>query len=341
LCDFNIICGNSQDYGASIGKCTISKNGRNYLSSHRSRKFPVDNPSLTGNEDEAAHSIKENRKRHLSVDASKSQNGTSTMSPIHKKGTHDNFPTSTNSYHTLTMPSYCSVTKAAHAENIYNSTSDNSRNNNYVSACMVLHTSKHNKPCNKVVSFVDTSTAKITMSTISNDEKMIVPKQHTDLTQLMEQQIKDITSAMSQKYKSTIQQMQQTHIAQMIEIITKQKEQELDIENLQNTQMKIKENLEAKMDTKIEQQTNLLTSLVSMIRDLKEDKNNRNNNKTEQTTQSPTDDNNVLINPGDMTDCSYLEEEETSEHAESTDQSERQPMKVMLILPLTIKLILE
>jgi CRISPR/Cas system CSM-associated protein Csm4 (group 5 of RAMP superfamily) len=110
-----------------------------------------------------------------------------------------------------------------------------------------------------VVSFVDTSTAEITMSTMSTDERMIVPKYQSNLTQL--------------KYESTIQQMQKTNIAQMNEIITKQKEHESKIEQLQNSQIKIKENLEMKMDNKIEQQTNLLMSLVLMkIHDMKEDK---------------------------------------------------------------------
>jgi hypothetical protein len=91
----------------------------------------------------------------------------------------------------------------------------------------------NNKPSDKAVSFVDTSTAEIAINTISNDDKMIVPKQHTDLIQIMEKQIKDITSAMSQKYKSTIKQMEQTHIVQMDEIVTKQREHESEIKNLQ------------------------------------------------------------------------------------------------------------
>jgi hypothetical protein len=228
-CDFNTIRGNSHEYRASIGKFTISKNGRNYLSSLWVRKPSTTIPSSAVDKDKLINSNGKNRKHHLSIDTTPSQPSTSTASLIHKKGTCDNIHPSSTSVNESSTLSYCAATKGVDKQD-EKSTPTTNNSNKFTTALTVLQISKQsNKPTDKIVKFVDTSTAEITMSTMSTDERMIVPNQQTDLTQLMEQQIKDITSAMSQKYESTIQQMQETHIAQMNEIITKQKEHESDI----------------------------------------------------------------------------------------------------------------
>jgi hypothetical protein len=104
--------------------------------------------------------------------------------------------------------------------------------------------------------------------------------------------------------------MQETHIAQMNKIITKQKKHKLDIEQLQWSQLKIKENLEEKMENKIEQQTNLLSSLVSMIHKMKGDKASTTPVHMNKNKKGSSKIDTTAISQGEMTDCSYSEEED-------------------------------
>jgi hypothetical protein len=80
------------------------------------------------------------------------------------------------------------------------------------------------------------------------------------------------------------------------------------------------------MNNNIEQQTNLLTLPVSMIHDLKEEKNNDKQAQTGEKATSLPDINKSIISPGgDLTDCSYSEEEEAPDYPENERQL--QPIK--------------
>jgi hypothetical protein len=267
------------------------------------------------------------------TDLSLTSNETSTISPTHKKGNHESSPTKKDNNNTI-LRTYSQVTSSTSsndksqpqsivptsnriipsidtsptAASTSTLTVDNDGNDTQAEATTPTITNANN--FTNALTFVDTSTAALTMSTMSTDNRMLVTTQPSDLTQLMEKQIKDLTSAMSIKYESTIQQMQETHIAQMNKIITKQKKHELDIEHLQCSQLKIKESLEEKMENKIEQQTNLLSSLVSMIHKMKGDKDSNISVQTNESKQASTKIDTTAISQGDMTDCSYSEEED-------------------------------
>jgi hypothetical protein len=243
---------------------------------------------------------------------------------MHKKGTNKDIAPSITSTNNSSKLSYCAATKGTENQD-ENSTPTINESNKFTTALTVLQSSTlTNTTSDRMVRFVDGSTAEMTMSTMSTNDRVVLPNQQTELTQLMEQQIKDITSAMSQKYESTIQEMKDTHIAQMNEIRSKQKEHAHDIKQLQNAQTKIKENLETKLDNKIEQQTNLLTSLVSMVHEMKEEKNKNDNLQVEPNpiTTSTNTENVIGHNAEDLTDCSYSDEEDITENAFSSTQSQ-------------------
>jgi hypothetical protein len=248
---------------------------------------------------------------------------------MHKKGTSKDIASSINSINDSLKLSYCAATKGTENQD-ENSTPTINNSNKFTTALTVLQSSTlTNTTSDRMVRFVDGSTAEMTMSTMSTDDRVVIPNQQTELTQLMEQQIKDITSAMSQKYESTIQEMKDTHIAQMNEIRSKQKEHEHDIKQLQNAQTKIKENLETTMDNKIEQQTNLLMSLVSMVHEMKEEKNKSGNSQVDHNLiTTPTNTENVIgHNAEDLTDCSYSDEEDITENAFTAMQTQSLAIK--------------
>jgi hypothetical protein len=104
----------------------------------RARKPSTIITSSTDNKDELINSNRENRKHHLSIDTSPSQTGMSTGSPIHKKGTSDNIPPSSNSYNDSSKLSYCVATKEALKQNNSSTLPTNKDPDNFVSALTVL-----------------------------------------------------------------------------------------------------------------------------------------------------------------------------------------------------------
>ncbi len=174
--DFNIICGNSEEYGACIDKFTISRSGRSYLSSIRVRK-----PSKTNIQDDENKitSNREKRKRQVLIDSSISVNESSTKSPTYKKGNHhtsnDNSESSDKSLTTMTY------SQAVNAKDNYpdeESHQEIKSNNSNTTKMTILNQKKPSaqdnniiKPCaSSIIPYFETSTAEMTTSTMTTEE---------------------------------------------------------------------------------------------------------------------------------------------------------------------------
>jgi hypothetical protein len=166
-------------------------------------------------------------------------------------------------------------------------TSHNNTSNNEVQGTIVR------APSNKVVAFVDTPATSMTLSTMTPD-MMPQSQQHNNnniLMKLTEKQILDITNTVTERYDMVIQTLQDTYNTQIQQLVKTQLSQETEIANIKSTQIDMKQDLEQRLDSKINSQTNILHSIVSMMKDIKNTSHSSNGNSSTTQSQSLQNDN--------------------------------------------------
>jgi hypothetical protein len=165
------------------------------------------------------------------------------------------------------------------------------------------------QPCAaSIIPFVETTTTDMTTSTITTEDIITTLQQSNILTTLVDQQIHKVTNAMTIKHENAIKTIQLSHSNQIEQLTNKQTKQENDIDKLKQSQS-LQRDTGKKIEDKVEAQTNILTSLVSLIQDMKteneaEKKRNRQYLQTMKNETVPIS----KISQSDLTDCSYSEE---------------------------------
>jgi hypothetical protein len=113
---------------------------------------------------------------------------------------------------------------------------------------------------------------------------------------------------MTEKYDKAIQSIQLSHANQISKLTNKQKQQDTDILNLRKLQTDTKNDMDKKIEDKVESQTQILNSLVTLIQDMKTDRDvsiNRRKKKKAHFTNNKTP--SPKVSQNDLTDCSYSE----------------------------------
>jgi hypothetical protein len=115
------------------------------------------------------------------------------------------------------------------------------------------------------------------------------------LMKLTEKQILDITNTVTERYDMVIQTLQENYNTQIQQIVKTQLSQETEIANIKSTQIDMKQDLEQRLDSKINSQTNILHSIVSMMKDIKTSAHSLNGDSGTTQSQSHKNDNTCSI----------------------------------------------
>jgi hypothetical protein len=125
-------------------------------------------------------------------------------------------------------------------------------------------------PPKDMVKFIDIPSTMVTCNRMPTDEMIYKPATNNNMiTRLSATQINDITYAVSLKYDSVIQKMQKAHETQIQHIIGTQKAQDDEINAIKQSQKTLQSDLQEQLQTKMDMQTTLLHSMVTMIQDIK------------------------------------------------------------------------
>jgi hypothetical protein len=131
-------------------------------------------------------------------------------------------------------------------------------------------TTKCANPPKDIVKFADNPSNTVTCTKVPTSEMIYKPvTNHNMITRLSSTQINDITYAVSLKYDSVIQKMQKEHEKQIKHIIGTQKAQDDEINAIKQSQKTLRTDLQEQLQTKMDTQTTLLHSMVTMIQDIK------------------------------------------------------------------------
>jgi hypothetical protein len=140
----------------------------------------------------------------------------------------------------------------------------------------------------EIVQFVNVPPTTVMLSTMTADN--VTSKlchSNSMITCLSDTQIMEITNAVSTKYDSVIQQMQEAHEKQLQDIVCTQKAQDEahkqqinsiantqkahndEINAIKTSQKELKNDMQDQLDNKINMQTSLLHSMMTMMKDIK------------------------------------------------------------------------
>jgi hypothetical protein len=159
-----------------------------------------------------------------------------------------------------------------------------------------------------IIPVIDTSTAELTTSTMTSDDNgKLVQIQSNLITKLVDQQLSEYTTAMNKKYENAIKSIQLSHSNQISEIANKQQLQEKDINDLRITQTTIKHDIEKQIKDKVESQTNILNSIVTLVQDLKADNEHKHDGMPDKRPTREMREPSPKVSQNELTDCSYSE----------------------------------
>ncbi len=303
--DFANICGNKDNYGASVDRFSFSKSGNSYLTQLKKLRKTQ---SHGNDSDNSASTIESKKRDRLQIKTNSNSGAKSpSSSPLYKKGTNSSSEQETD-VSKLSTPTNSNITSDKQKPyNPYKSASHNSslpkskptfqqivcqslRSPPTIPPTLIVapnRTKLASKPqskisdreisvhppvneCsiipappNKVITYDNSPPSTLTLSTIVPD---MVSKSHFDtdnnmLTRLSDKQILDITQNVSERYDLVIQKMQDTYNSQIRKI-------ETEIETIKTSQGKLKCKLEKRLDSKINEQTKILHSIVSMVQNI-------------------------------------------------------------------------
>lgn len=309
--DFAKICGNKDNYGASVDRFSFSKHGQSYLTQLKNlRKEKNNNTNDKGGNPQSSTNKKRDRPRIDTV----TKNGmpSQSISPAYKRGPNSSSTSSSdnttdtsssfkqnqqpNSSKSPVLPVQHPATKPSFQQIVKQSISTTSSTTPQYSLAPLIKPSIPTvprthipstlktksvvtedtakaivpAPSNKVVTFVDSPNTTMTLSTITPD---IISRQQFEaekniLARLTDQKILDITQTVSERYDLAIQKMQKEYNTQIQQIMQKQCSQETEIESIKMSHIDLKHNLEQRLDTKMNDQTNILHSIVNMMKDI-------------------------------------------------------------------------
>ncbi len=227
--------------------------------------------------------------------------------------------------------SYCQAATSTRLDNNTKPNNDLKQTNDGVTQLIALNQKipqTNARPSNKpgatsIIPFVETSTAELTTSTLTSEKpEVTILQQSNIITKIVDHQLQEYKMAMTNQYEAAIKNIHILYSTKIEDLTNKQTKHDKEMIDLKLSQTTMKKDIEKRMDDKVESQTTLLSSLVTLIQDMKtaneegqKQKNIPKSSEDKCNTSSPK------LSQADLTDCSYSEgcSSQSSNHSVKSD----------------------